>query len=370
MSSNWTYSSKLCFLKKLPQYFPCGNSVRTMGFRTTGSAVKNHISSEMAKELIAIYRTMYDLWVLGLSTSSSSTTPSPTSPSSSSQDSVFDVSRYAKNPEPERSGSTSGELQKPKRKRKKGNQKKYKEIYRMNCLIGCRNSGRGGFGWWKYLNRSMGKPKARKSSLNYPWSREQKWNGVRVSTVYIRTSGRTQIVISAWRRKITRASCRRRAGTIVPRAEHFGDLITADHKILREESESRNNHRCTVVVQVLATQWIKSYPCKSKSSQEIQKNLLKYLESFTTDNSLEFGKSCEDVSWNHCTSTPHRSETHGIAERAVRRVKEGTSAVLLQSGLVNEWWRDSMECYCYLRNIQDLLSDGKTPYGRRFGIPF
>ena len=29
-----------------------------------------------------------------------------------------------------------------------------------------------------------------------------------------------------------------------------------------------------------------------------------------------------------------------------------------------------MECYCYLRNIQDLLSDGKTPYERRFGIPF
>ena len=29
-----------------------------------------------------------------------------------------------------------------------------------------------------------------------------------------------------------------------------------------------------------------------------------------------------------------------------------------------------MECYCYLRNIQDLLSDGKTPHDRRFGIPF
>ena len=24
---------------------------------------------------------------------------------------------------------------------------------------------------------------------------------------------------------------------------------------------------------------------------------------------------------------------------------------------------------CYLRHIQDLLSDGKTPYERRFGIP-
>ena len=28
-----------------------------------------------------------------------------------------------------------------------------------------------------------------------------------------------------------------------------------------------------------------------------------------------------------------------------------------------------MECYTYLRNIQDLLSDGKTPYERRFGKP-
>ena len=50
-------------------------------------------------------------------------------------------------------------------------------------------------------------------------------------------------------------------------------------------------------------------------------------------NSLEFGKACEDLAWNHCTSTPHRSETNEIAERAVRRVKEGTSAVLSQSGL-------------------------------------
>ena len=50
-------------------------------------------------------------------------------------------------------------------------------------------------------------------------------------------------------------------------------------------------------------------------------------------------------------------------------MKEGTSAVLLQSGLGNEWWADSMECYCNLRNIQDLLSDGKTPHERRFAMP-
>ena len=88
------------------------------------------------------------------------------------------------------------------------------------------------------------------------------------------------------------------------------------------------------------------------------------------DNCLEFGEACEDLSWNHCTSTPHRSETNGIAERAVRRVKEGTSAVLLQSGLNENWWADSMECKTYLRNVTDLLSDGKTPYERRFGQQF
>ena len=43
-------------------------------------------------------------------------------------------------------------------------------------------------------------------------------------------------------------------------------------------------------------------------------------------------------------------------------MKEGTSIVLLQSGPNESWWADSMECYTYLRNVTDLLSDGKTPY--------
>ena len=158
--------------------------------------------------------------------------------------------------------------------------------------------------------------------------------------------------------------------------KNFGDLITADHKVLSDNCESRNNHRYAVVVQDLATQWIQAYPCKTKTSQETQRSLQKFLELdrnpkvIYTDNSMEFGKACEDLSWNHCTSTPHRSETNNIAERAVRRVKEGTSAVLLQSGLNESWWADVMECYTYLRNVTDLLSDGKTPYERRFGQPF
>ena len=49
--------------------------------------------------------------------------------------------------------------------------------------------------------------------------------------------------------KITRAPCRRRIGAAILRAENFGDLITADHKVLSEGCESRNNHRYAVVAQ-------------------------------------------------------------------------------------------------------------------------
>ena len=58
--------------------------------------------------------------------------------------------------------------------------------------------------------------------------------------------------------------CRKRTGDAVP-AENVGDSITADHKVLNEEGETRNNHRYAVVVQDFATQWIQSYPCKTKN---------------------------------------------------------------------------------------------------------
>ena len=79
------------------------------------------------------------------------------------------------------------------------------------------------------------------------------------------------------RTKITRAPCRRRIGGAVPRAENFGDLITADHKVLSEGCESRNNHRYAIVVQDLATQWIQSYPCKTKNFSGNTKELAKIL---------------------------------------------------------------------------------------------
>ena len=68
------------------------------------------------------------------------------------------------------------------------------------------------------------------------------------------------------RTKIKRAPCLRRTGEVVPRAENFGELITAEYTILGESCESRKNHRYALLVQYLATQWIQSYPCNKKKN--------------------------------------------------------------------------------------------------------
>ena len=46
--------------------------------------------------------------------------------------------------------------------------------------------------------------------------------------------------------------------------QHFVDTITADHKVLNEENESRLHHRYAVVVQELAAQWIQSFRAETR----------------------------------------------------------------------------------------------------------
>ena len=154
-----------------------------------------------------------------------------------------------------------------------------------------------------------------------------------------------------WSRRITKFSVKNvNHGTITETLSWFKILLLNGSSLIRVKRRLHMRRKREV--------------CENSWSRHTNEKLLK------TDNSTEFGKACEDLSWNHRTSTPHRSETNGIAERAVRQVKEGTSAVFLQSGLDERWWSDSMECYCYPRNVQDLLADGKTPCERQYGEKF
>ena len=121
-----------------------------------------------------------------------------------------------------------------------------------------------------------------------------------VSTVFILISLETEIARSVRGPKLQGPHAEERNGEAVPRAENFGDLITADHKVLSDNCESRNNHRYAVVVQDSATQWIQSYPCKTKTSQETQRSVQKFLEPdrkpkvIYTVNSLELTVSVKN----------------------------------------------------------------------------
>ena len=157
----------------------------------------------------------------------------------------------------------------------------------------------------------------------------------------------------------------------MPRSEIFGDLTTADHKVSSEGCESRHNHRHVAVVQDLGNT-MDAHLCKTKTAQETKKSFQKFLEPnrkpkvIYTDNSLEFGKACEELSWNHCTSTPHRSETNGIAERASTQSerRDVCSIVAIRSGqrMVDGFY-GMLHPICETFKIS--LSDGKTPYERR-----
>ena len=48
----------------------------------------------------------------------------------------------------------------------------------------------------------------------------------------------------------------------------FGDLITADHKVLNLGQESRNNDQYALIVQDECWYWTQSYPTKRKDAAE------------------------------------------------------------------------------------------------------
>jgi len=179
--------------------------------------------------------------------------------------------------------------------------------------------------------------------------------------------------------KSQKAYCKSKAepqADALPEPVMFGDAITADHKIINDDDDERETDNVAYVIQDRASFWLQAYAALTKGAEEIKKAFQRFLgpdgtcKHVYTDNSKEQIKAFEDLGLSHDTSTPHRPETNGIAERAVRRVKEGTSCTLAQSGFGDEWWAHAMVCFCFLRNVVDILLSGHTAYFGRFGVDY
>ena len=183
------------------------------------------------------------LVVPGLSTgySSSTTCTSSTSSLQNSEKSTF-LRSFIVRVQAVKHGETRCDTEKPNTELNMRTPIKYGETRCAICWKGWKISQR--ISWTKEFRHSGTHLKP--LLVNQKQQRRKKWYGA--NTVFIFTSRRT---------------------------EH---LITADHKVLSEGCEPRNNHRCAVVIQNLDTPRIRAYLCKMKNSQETERSSRKFLE--------------------------------------------------------------------------------------------
>ena len=131
------------------------------------------------------------------------------------------------------------------------------------------------------------------------------------------------------------------------------------------------------------TQWVQAYPVPSKDYDTCLDKILQFFghayhpdyngpggkkvpTEVYSDNAAEFKAAFKGLHWLADTRTPHRKQTNGIAERQIRRVREGTGSALVQAGTDPIWWAEASQCFCFLRVVVDVLHpDEKTAYERR-----
>ena len=122
---------------------------------------------------------------------------------------------------------------------------------------------------------------------------------------YTHSSQKTEIATSASEQRLRWAPCRKRTGEAVPRAERYDTTtsVLSWYKILPLNG-------CSLL------------QCRTKTSQETERRMRKFLEPSEKPKVMYidnfFGKACEDLSWNHCPSTLHRSETNEATRSRLR----------------------------------------------------
>ena len=114
-----------------------------------------------------------------------------------------------------------------------------------------------------------------------------------------------------------------------------------------------------------APQMSLSYEQTKAAMRHFQGTSGRKVKSFYADNFPSITKAARAMGWCNPHSCPGVPQTNGLAERMVRRVKEGGRANLIQSGLPYSWWPYAVTHFCAARNIQ--CRGGDSPYNRRHG---
>ena len=68
-------------------------------------------------------------------------------------------------------------------------------------------------------------------------------------------------------------------------------------------------------------------------------------------------ETCVDITTSQARTDQKQTD---LPKKQFRRVREGTSALLVQSGLSAKMVSEQMECFSYQRNVQNKLADRKS----------
>ena len=133
--------------------------------------------------------------------------------------------------------------------------------------------------------------------------------------------------------------------------KQFGDLVTADHKIVATErdpeKESHLYDRVALCMHDFHTKWIDSFPASSKETDENEVSMIQFYGigvkpvALFSDNANEIIGAVKRLGGVSATCLPHIPQTNGVAENTVRKITEGTACALEQSGLSFQWWSNA-----------------------------
>ena len=176
------------------------------------------------------------------------------------------------------------------------------------------------------------------------------------------------------RAKMFKLPSRTVGGSTKVEAEKFGDHITADFIITRDEEEvGIDDERSALVLKDVATGFMYVYPNARRTTNAAilaMKHFVGHMDEvgvFYSDNAPELISAMKVL--RHVLSRDYISKSNAQAERAVRSVLEGTRVNLLQAGL-NHWhWPHAARHWCFMQNV--LSTRGKTsPWELRLGEKF
>ena len=164
-----------------------------------------------------------------------------------------------------------------------------------------------------------------------------------------------------------------------PKPAKFGEQTTGDHLISRNkekiefEGDSDDDWfpgaKNGLVLYDRATDDCELYPVATRTHEETVAAMKHWqkpdevIESFRADNAQELLSAARDRGWRNPTSTPGDARSNALAERMVRRVKQGTKINLSQSGLYKSWWPYAGRHYTFARRSN--MVDGDSTYNKR-----